>query len=55
MVVGGIITELETIFIDPLSNFTFKNYTKWINLKKENKIMQIKLSIINNKVKYDLC
>lgn len=51
----GIITELETIFIDPLSNFIFQNYTKWINLKNENKIMQIKLSIINNKVKYDLC
>lgn len=49
----GIITELETLFIDTLSMYIFENYSKLIDLKNQNKIFDIILSIHKNKIKYN--
>ena len=49
----GIITELETHFIDPLSHYIFQNYQTIKDNKENNKITKIQISF-EKEIKFDI-
>ncbi len=50
----GILTELETILIDTLSEFIFNNYNHLNNARLKNNVMQIQMIIKDDKVNYKI-
>lgn len=50
----GIVTELETEFIDNLSFFIFNNYEKIIENKNNNKYSNISIGFENNRIIFNL-
>jgi len=50
----GIISEIETKYVDELSKFIFKNHTLIRNNFQEKKIINISIKINNNKIEFSI-